>query len=72
MGVPWSGMPPVTRSGDRILLSPEYARREAAEEGVQVITAQVKASDLWSEGLLEEWGMTRSNQEKGKHHGSHD
>ncbi len=48
-------MPPVTRSGDRILLSPEYARREAAEEGVQVITAQVKASDLWSEGLLEEW-----------------
>ena len=48
-------MPPATRSGDRVLFSPEYARREAAEEGVQVITAQVKASDLWSEGLLEEW-----------------
>ena len=62
MGVLWSGMPPATRSGDRVLFSPEYDRREAAEEGVQVITAQVKASDLWSEGLLEEWGMTRSNQ----------
>lgn len=55
----WRAVPhgiDVINPGDWVAISPEYAHREAAEEGTQVITAQVKASDLWSEGLLEEWG----------------
>ena len=42
--------------GDWVAISPEYAAGEM-QPGDQVITARVRASDLWSEGVLEEWGF---------------
>lgn len=42
--------------GDWVSLSKEYAEEEAQMESAQIISATAKASDLWSEGLLEEWG----------------
>lgn len=42
--------------GDWVALSEKYARAESQIEHAQVITATATASELWSEGLLEEWG----------------
>lgn len=42
--------------GDWVALSKEYATAESLAEGSRVISATVRAGDLWSEGLLEEWG----------------
>lgn len=42
--------------GDWVALSEKYARAESQIEHAQVITAEATASELWSEGLLEEWG----------------
>lgn len=42
--------------GDWVSLSKEYAQAEAQMESAQVISATARAGDLWSEGLLEEWG----------------
>lgn len=42
--------------GDWVALSEQYARAESQIEHAQVVTATATASELWSEGLLEEWG----------------
>ncbi|GAA2559004.1 hypothetical protein HD598_002712 [Neomicrococcus aestuarii] len=42
--------------GDWVSLSKEYAATEAQFEGSTIISATAQAQDLWSEGLLEEWG----------------
>lgn len=42
--------------GDWIAVSKEYADAEAQMESAHVISAVARARDLWSEGLLEEWG----------------
>lgn len=42
--------------GDWVALSEQYARTESLMEDGQIITATASASELWSEGLLEEWG----------------
>ena len=42
--------------GDWIAVSKEYADSEAQMESAHVISAVARAGDLWSEGLLEEWG----------------
>lgn len=42
--------------GDWVAISNEYATAEAQLEGSTVISATAHASDLWSEGILEEWG----------------
>lgn len=42
--------------GDWVAISKEYAEVEAQIEGSIIISAIVPARDLWSEGLLEEWG----------------
>ena len=42
--------------GDWVAVSKEYAAAEAQIEGSIIISATARARDLWSEGLLEEWG----------------
>lgn len=43
--------------GDWVALALEYAKGESLAEQGHVITAVVRAGDLWNEGLLEEWGF---------------
>lgn len=55
----WRAVPEGVKTihpGDWVALSEQYARSESLLENGQVITATVRASQLWSEGLLEEWG----------------
>lgn len=42
--------------GDWVATSKEYATAEAQIEGSTIISATTRAGDLWTEGLLEEWG----------------
>jgi hypothetical protein len=59
--------------GDWVSLSKEYAQAEAQMESAQVISSTARASDLWSEGLLEEWGyqgrkpLEASPERQGRH-----
>ncbi|WP_460691956.1 hypothetical protein [Neomicrococcus lactis] len=59
--------------GDWVALSKEYATAESYAEGGHVIYAAARAGDLWSEGLLEEWGyqgtipLEASSESQGRH-----
>lgn len=55
----WRAVPQdidVINQGDWVALSSEYADGESLADGGHVISALARAGDLWSEGLLEEWG----------------
>lgn len=55
--------------GDWVAISPEHAAAEA-QRGDHVITARVRADQLWTEGVLEEWGYQGENPVRGRRDGT--